>query len=510
MKNKEAAKNKRFSKKLSPEELKITVKELIDNLNETSTQKDSFEQFKILLQKFNSLNDIKIIFPLLLNYSNNNATKIGKEYQLILIAYSLSINYIKSPNHNITSKILESIGNFLINNSFNIHKAASISIIEIFNLLNETETKDKSLEFILKYFFNIIEKNHNIINKINENGILNGCFIIINDLITYIIKDNSSEKVINENPEIKNEIIERANRRIDNEKVNKASDLNSLQQILIPSMIELIQILKKYKYPNPNLLQSICNLIDVISYDEYKNNFIEIIPILINVLYKNDSQIYLSKIQVCEIFSHLKNKLRNLNIQELPNQNDIIKSIEYATSDRVFKVQISANETLNNILNINIDNNDQIYKLNLLRNLSLIKNNKGDFMKNSEVRKKIYEVGIGKFLRTTGFLNNRDEENLIKIKNELEKKRKKELNKSKSKSKEKNKKSIKSFFKGQNFKKNENNFQVMTKYNPRFSDDEISENNNEENEDNKIENNNNNSNKNKSNNNSNNNNSKNN
>ena len=510
MKNKEAAKNKRFSKKLSPEELKMTVKELIDNLNETSTQKDSFEQFKILLQKFNSLNDIKIIFPLLLNYSNNNATKIGKEYQLILIAYSLSINYIKSPNHNITSKILESIGNFLINNSFNIHKAASISIIEIFNLLNETETKDKSLEFILKYFFNIIEKNHNIINKINENGILNGCFIIINDLITYIIKDNSSEKVINDNPEVKNEIIERANRRIDNEKVNKASDLNSLQQILIPSMIELIQILKKYKYPNPNLLQSICNLIDVISYDEYKNNFIEIIPILINVLYKNDSQIYLSKIQVCEIFSHLKNKLRNLNIQELPNQNDIIKSIEYATSDRVFKVQISANETLNNILNINIDNNDQIYKLNLLRNLSLIKNNKGDFMKNSEVRKKIYEVGIGKFLRTTGFLNNRDEENLIKIKNELEKKRKKELNKSKSKSKEKNKKSIKSFFKGQNFKKNENNFQVMTKYNPRFSDDEISENNNEENEDNKIENNNNNSNKNKSNNNSNKNNSKNN
>ena len=250
-------------------------------------------------------------------------------------------------------------------------------------------------------------------------------------------------------------------------------------------MIELIQILKKYKYPNPNLLQSICNLIDVISYEEYKQNFNEIIPILINVLYQNDSQIYLSKIQVCEIFSHLKNKLRNLNIEESPNQNDIIKAVEYATSDRVFKVQISANEALNNILNINNDNKDYIYKLNLLRNLSLIKSNKGDFMKNYEVRKKIYDIGIGKFLRTTGFLNNRDEENLIKIKNELEKKRKKEFNKSKSK--EKNKKSIRNLIKGQKFKKNENNFQVMTKYNPRFSDDEISENNKEENENNEFE-----------------------
>ncbi len=470
-KNQAEAFGKVIPKKSLPEDLKMKVKEYIDKLNESSTQQYAFTQFKILLQKYNSLEDVKAILPLLLNYTNKNFTKIGKEYQLVLIAYALNINYIKNPNHNIASKILESIGNYLYINSFNLHKAASIAIIELFDLLCENETKDKALEFILKYFFGIIEKNHNIISKINENGILNGSFIIINELLSYVIYNNSSEKVENNNPEQKNEVIERANRRIENENINKASDLNSLQQILIPAMIELLNIFKKYKYPNPNMLQSICNLIDVISYDEYKNNFLEIIHLLINVLYKNDAQIYLSKIEVCEIFNHLKNKLRNLNIEELPNQSEIIKSIEYATKDRVFKVQVCSNNTLNNILNIE-DNNKIIPKLNLLRNLSKIYNGKNTLMNNKEVRKNIYEVGIGKFLRTTEFLNNRDEENLIQIKKDLENKRKKEISKSKEK---KNRQSIKSLIKGQKLKKNENNFKVISKYNPYFSEDEISE-----------------------------------
>ena len=470
-KNQAEAFGKVIPKKSLPEDLKMKVKEYIDKLNESSTQQYAFTQFKILLQKYNSLEDVKAILPLLLNYTNKNFTKIGKEYQLVLIAYALNINYIKNPNHNIASKILESIGNYLYINSFNLHKAASIAIIELFDLLCENETKDKALEFILKYFFGIIEKNHNIISKINENGILNGSFIIINELLSYVIYNNSSEKVENNNPEQKNEVIERANRRIENENINKASDLNSLQQILIPAMIELLNIFKKYKYPNPNMLQSICNLIDVISYDEYKNNFLEIIHLLINVLYKNDAQIYLSKIEVCEIFNHLKNKLRNLNIEELPNQSEIIKSIEYATKDRVFKVQVCSNNTLNNILNIE-ENNKIIPKLNLLRNLSKIYNGKNTLMNNKEVRKNIYEVGIGKFLRTTEFLNNRDEENLIQIKKDLENKRKKEISKSKEK---KNRQSIKSLIKGQKLKKNENNFKVISKYNPYFSEDEISE-----------------------------------
>jgi hypothetical protein len=53
-------------------------------------------------------------------------------------------------------------------------------------------------------------------------------------------------------------------------------------------------------------------------------------------------------------------------------------------------------------------------------------------MSSKKVRKEIYEIGIGKFLRSNDYLNNRDEENLLMLK--------KEINKSRSKSKSLDKK----------------------------------------------------------------------
>ena len=63
-------------------------------------------------------------------------------------------------------------------------------------------------------------------------------------------------------------------------------------------------------------------------------------------------------------------------------------------------------------------------------------------MSSKKVRKEIYNIGIGKFLRSNDYLNNREEENLLKIK--------KEINKSRSKSKEE--KSKKKFIKNKNKK----------------------------------------------------------
>ena len=383
------------------EDLKIKVKEYLNKLNDTTTQNNAFLQFKNLLQNNTSNEDINIIFPLLLNNDNENASKLGKEYQLILIAYAISIYYIKASDNDMINKILDSINIFMIDNSFNIHKAASVVILEIYD---QSENKEKISEFIFKFFFNSIDKNHNIIDKIKDNGILNGSFIIINDLLNYILYDNS--------------------------------DIDSIQKSLIPLIIELLNVLKKYKYPNQYLLQSISQLIDILPYDEFKNNFIEIIPLLINVLYENDPEIYLSKIEVCSIFSHFKNKLKFLKIEELPNQNEIIKSLEYLSQDKILKVQVACKEALNNILNIKEDNSKihqkdekRLSKLNLLRNLSKIHKEKDSFMNSKEVRKKIYEIGISKYLKINGFIGSSEEENLIQIKKELDESKKTDKNK---------------------------------------------------------------------------------
>ena len=77
------------------EDLKIKVKEYLNKLNDTSTQNNAFLQFKNLIQNNTSNEDINIIFPLLLNNDNENASKLGKECQLILLAYAISIYYIK-------------------------------------------------------------------------------------------------------------------------------------------------------------------------------------------------------------------------------------------------------------------------------------------------------------------------------------------------------------------------------------------------------------------------------
>ena len=119
--------NKPTGKSIPKEDMKMKVREYIDKLNDSSTRDLAFENFKILLQTYTDENNVNTIFPLLLSYTNDGTTLIGKEYQIILIAFALSINYIKNPSYTVLTKIMNAITCYLGNyNNFEIQKSCAI------------------------------------------------------------------------------------------------------------------------------------------------------------------------------------------------------------------------------------------------------------------------------------------------------------------------------------------------------------------------------------------------
>ena len=430
---------------ISPEDMKMKIREYIDKLNDSSTRDLYFKNFKTLLQTYTDTNSVNIIFPLLLSYTNDSMTLTGKEYQIILVAFALNIDFIKNVTYTILTKIMKAISSYLEKyNNLEIQKACSVVTIEIFDqIIKMGENQENAFTFIIKFYLDLIEKNRAIVSQPKDNGILNGSFVIISDLLCYIINLNSGKDIKEGNSEIKNEGIEQINRKIDRDEIEKASNLNSLQKILEETLFNLINKFIIFKYPNPYLIESINYLIDIITYDDYKNKIIELIPHTNKVLYNTDAKLYLSKIMICHLYSHLFKKM------SLPQDEkfitEMIEALKFTTKDRVVKVQIAAEEALliyNNLIkeeksdenNTTIQTRRKMSKLNLLRNLSKINKEKNNIMSSKKVRKEIYEIGIGKFLRSNDYLNNRDEENLLMLK--------KDINKSKSKSKEKKERSI--------------------------------------------------------------------
>ena len=430
---------------ISPEDMKMKIREYIDKLNDSSTRDLYFKNFKTLLQIYTDTNSVNIIFPLLLSYTNDSMTLTGKEYQIILVAFALNIDFIKNITYTILTKIMKAISSYLEKyNNLEIQKACSVVTIEIFDqIIKMGENQENAFTFIIKFYLDLIEKNRAIVSQPKDNGILNGSFVIISDLLCYIINLNSGKDIKEGNSEIKNEGIEQINRKIDRDEIEKASNLNSLQKILEETLFNLINKFIIFKYPNPYLIESINYLIDIITFDDYKNKIIELIPHTNKVLYNTDAKLYLSKIMICHLYSHLFKKM------SLPQDEkfitEMIEALKFTTKDRVVKVQIAAEEALliyNNLIkeeksdenNTTIQTRRKMSKLNLLRNLSKINKEKNNIMSSKKVRKEIYEIGIGKFLRSNDYLNNRDEENLLMLK--------KDINKSKSKSKEKKERSI--------------------------------------------------------------------
>ena len=429
---------------ITQEDLKQKIRDYLDKLNDSSTRDLYFKNFKIFLQSYTEETTINITFNLLLSYTNDAMTLIGKEYQIILIAFALNINYIKNMTYTILNKILKNISDNLEKyNNLEIQKACSVVCIEIFDqILKMGENQETAFSFLIKFFLDLIDKKKAVVSQYKDNGIINGSFVIISDILSYIISLNSSNKIElkynnEENNEInmKNEGIEQINRKIERDEIEKASTLNSLQKILEETLFNLINKFILFKYPNPFLIEAITYLIDIITYEDYKAKIKEIIPPLNKILYNTEAKLYLTKIMICHFYSHLYQKMiQSKNIDEEINQ-DIIKALNFATKDRVAKVQIAAEDTLslyNNIDNKEIHNKRKLSKLNLLRNLSKINKERNNIMSSKKVRKEIYNIGIGKFLRSNDYLNNRDEENILKIK--------KEINKSRSKSKKEKRK----------------------------------------------------------------------
>ena len=440
---------------ISPEDMKMKIREYIDKLNDSSTRDLYFKNFKTLLQTYTDTTSVNIIFPLLLSYTNDSMTLIGKEYQIILVAFALNINYLKNVTYTVLTKILKSLSSYLEKyNNLEIQKACSVVTIEIFDqIIKMGENQENAFSFIIKFYLDLIEKNRALVSQPKDNGILNGSFVIISDLLCYIINLNSATTISEPSSEIKNEGIEQLNRKIERDEIEKASNLNSLQKILEETLFNLINKFILFKYPNPFLIESINYLIDIISYEDYKNKIIELIPHTNKILYNTDAKLYLSKIMICHLYAHLFKKMPIEQDDKFISQ--MIEALKYTTKDRVVKVQIAAEEALlvyNNI--IKSENKDTVQtkrkmsKLNLLRNLSKINKEKNHIMSSKKVRKEIYEIGIGKFLRSNDYLNNRDEENLLLLK--------KDINLNKSKSKEKRERSI-SKKKMRRFKRNKDN-----------------------------------------------------
>ena len=424
----------------SPEDMKMKIREYIDKLNDSSTRDLYFKNFKTLLQTYTDDNSVSIIFPLLLSYTNDAMTLIGKEYQIILVAFALNVNYIKNITYTILTKIMKAISiNLEKYNNFEIQKACSVVIIEIFDqIIKMGENQENAFTFIIKYFFELIEKNKAIVSQPKDNGVLNGSFVIISDLLCYIINLNSNKGIEENDPNIKNQAIEQINRKIERDEIEKASTLNSLQKILEETLLNLISKFIQFKYPNAFLVESITYLVDIITYEDYKLKIKELIPYTNKILYNTEAKLYLCKTMICHLYSHLFKKM-NFE-QEDKIISEMVQALNFTTKDRVVKVQIAAEEALliyNNInktqnIDTEVQTKRKMSKLNLLRNLSKINKEKNNIMSSKKVRKEIYEIGIGKFLRSNDYLNNRDEENLLMLK--------KEINKSRSKSKSLDKK----------------------------------------------------------------------
>ena len=215
---------------ISPEDMKMKIREYIDKLNDSSTRDLYFKNFKTLLQTYTDITSVNIIFPLLLSYTNDSMTLIGKEYQIILVSFALNINYLKNVTYTVLTKILKSLSSYLEKyNNLEIQKACSVVTIEIFDqIIKMGENQENAFSFIIKFYLDLIEKNRALVSQPKDNGILNGSFVIISDLLCYIINLNSATTISEPSSEIKNEGIEQLNRKIERDEIEKASNLNSL------------------------------------------------------------------------------------------------------------------------------------------------------------------------------------------------------------------------------------------------------------------------------------------
>jgi hypothetical protein len=140
---------------------------------------------------------------------------------------------------------------------------------------------------------------------------------------------------------------------------------------------------------------------------------------IIHILSSNNSSIYQTKIECCNILSSLaKIKLNKNEFYE-----KILVCLKNSCNDRVSKVQIAANQALKLWLDESEDNTDtdksktpnngsKLNKLNLLRNLSKMNKDKdkGTLTKAfspDKIREEIYTKGIGSMIKTENFLSNR-------------------------------------------------------------------------------------------------------
>ena len=406
---------------------------LLGKLNENSTKEIAFNQLKELIKETNTPEALRIYLSCLSKYDPTSSMN-AKEIYVLLYGYISSIykenlkdpldkppNLIKTIN-----RIINHIKQFYLNqNSYNVHKASSRSICELYdNCMPKDNVKKIYISFI-QIFIDVISIGN---DKVSQEG----SAICLSDLIYHF----GSEK----------------------------KDINN--KILDTLDDNLIALCSKSSLDNPYLFEALFNLIKFTNIENYKNYINELYQRFIIILCKvnRNKYNYLTKIFCLNILSLIAEKVKNNKeiIKDFYEEN-MITIIESNSKDKVLKVQNAAKEALINWYelkekfeekdlkksenNLNEDNENEIKinlksknqkmdKLNFLRDLARMaktENNKVDYDSElpEKMKEEVYKKGIGNILQLSRFLNkvkNKNNENQLRNSLKKMKNNQKEIN----------------------------------------------------------------------------------
>lgn len=407
----------------------------LGKLNENATKEVGFFELKTMISTHTSSDALRVYLSLL-SILYENCSQSAKEIQVLLLGYISSVyrENLLDPLDKPTSllktvvRITEIIQNYLKENSLVIHKACSLSLQELYdNCMPKDDINGIILIFLDPLISIITSGSH----KMSQTG----AGVCLADFIIHLGRDDTKKKSF-QNIELKN--------------IKPNLTLLSVSE-------KIINMTMKTKIENYYVFETFLNLIQNLPFENFINYLKEIYEKLIFTL-NNSKTSYQTKIICLNIFTLIGKNLKNVvNLIIGYYQNEITLTLQKCTSDRVHKVQIAANEALNewrelekiheeiekkkmrvgegiNIYNHHIDqlkdnavvedNIKKMDKLNLLRNLSKInKNNSftnlniGEINKNNSdpytiltenFKEEIYKKGIGNVMKLSNFIKNKN------------------------------------------------------------------------------------------------------
>ena len=401
---------------LSPIALRNKFQINLGKLNSNSTKEVAFSQLKNIISNNATQDALRVYIGALSSYDQNSSLT-AKEILALLYGYIANVykenlmdpldkppNIIKTIN-----RLLTHIRNFYLKeNSFVVHKASSHSILDIYDFCMPKDNI-KSINILF------IEPLVSLISSGKSKFSQDGAAICLADFIYHLGKDSNIE-------------------------INK--------KILSTLDTKILSLVTKNSLDVPYIFEALFNLMQFLPFETFTNNLKEIYERVLGILCKANAGKYnsQSKINCLNILGLIAQKCKTIaDISIGFYQNDIIKVIEYNTKDKVYKVQVAANDALKNWKELSVIHQDlekkktqlvdevdlaktkedylnkgenskeegnyvkKMDKFNFLRNLAKmakIENKKVDYDTElpEKMREEVYKKGIGNILKLSNFL----------------------------------------------------------------------------------------------------------